>query len=83
MGGGEKKEKLEGQRLTLLVHLLDHTRENISSKNNKKRKKIQWYVILNTTTYLLTKNVIVNCLVHTFIKKEIANWCFMSNPYVT
>jgi hypothetical protein len=35
-GWGRKKEKLEGQRLTLLVHLLDHTRENISSKNNKK-----------------------------------------------
>ena len=39
MGGGEKKEKLEGQRLTLLVHLLDHTRENISSKNSKKKKE--------------------------------------------
>ena len=39
MGGGEKKEKLEGQRLTLLVHLLDHTRENISSKNNTQKRK--------------------------------------------
>ena len=39
MGGGEKKEKLEGQRLTLLVHLLDHTRENISSKNNIQKRK--------------------------------------------
>ena len=67
---GEKKEKLEGQRLTLLVHLLDHTRENISSKNNKKETPM----ICNMFYYILTKIIlIVNCLVHTFIKKEIAN----------
>jgi hypothetical protein len=59
-GWGRKKEKLEGQILTLLVHLLDHTRENISSKNNKKETPM----ICNLFCYILTKVIsIVNCLV--------------------
>ena len=50
-GWGRKKEKLEGQRLTLLVHLLDHTRENISSKNNKKENPMTCNMFYYISTY--------------------------------
>ena len=72
MGGGEKKKRNWKAKDLHYLSIYQTTQEKIYLPKITKKKENQ--MVCNVFYYILTKILlIVNCLVYTFIKKEIAN----------